>query len=400
MSNFWSLVYYEHKKVLTFRFLVLFLVLLVFISFSSVGILIGNVYIDDEISGSKYEAYLIDKNHALVLSGEEIDIDLLKRARDAYALYPEFGTLSEQREIATQYIEPYEEIGRFLTTYYGTNDWVEIGALTDEELATFDAMMIGAINKNIDSAFINENSKSILYSMSQDISTPLVYQFGDGFNLNITMLASNGLIFAFFIIILLSGIFSGDYRTNVFSLQRTSKKGKGLLFKAKIFTVFSITFMIMLAVTITTTIICLSVYGSEGITSAYQNFNRLSPYPFSIFEVMLIYFVVVFMASVTIAFIVCFLSGLTKSSVTVLGIGTLMLIVPQFINISPTYPILYRFLALYPTSAYVDYMMFSTELYEFGNISIMPFVFIPMVHLLTVITLIFLSYRVYIRRQV
>ncbi len=400
MRSFWRIVYFEYKKLFTLRIFVVLLLLLVFGSISSLGILIGNVYIDGEIAGTKYEAYLTDKKYALELSGEEIDLELLKDARDAYALFPESGTLSEQREIATKYIEPYEEIGRFLTSYYGTEDWVEIGALTDEELANFDEMMMLAIDRNIDSSFISDGSKDKLSSLSQDINTPFVYQFGDGYELNMTMLASNGLIFAFFITLFLSGIFSRDYHTKVFSLQHTCKKGKNLLFIAKMFTALTSTMLIIFVVTVVTTITCLLVYGSEGIDSAFQNFNRFSPYPMSIFEVMIIYFIIFFIASLTIASAVCFLSGLSKSSVFVLGIGVLMLIIPQFINIPQSYPTIYRLFTLYPTSAYVDYMMFSNMLFEFGDLSILPFVFVPIVHMATIITLTFITRRVYIRRQV
>ncbi len=400
MNNFWTLVRFEHKKILTIKFLILFLLLLVFISISSVGILIGNVYTDGEVSGTKYEAYLQDKNYELALSGKEINTELLKQARDAYAMFPEAGTIEEQRQIAEDYIEPYEDIGRFLTTYYGVKDWADIGALTDEQLANFDDAMLSSINANIEKAFISENSKNTLFSLSEKIETPITFQFGTGYELSVTMVASSGLIYAFFITVFLSGIFSSDYRTNVISLQHTSKKGKTLLFKAKMFTVFSITSITMLAVILTTTIVCLSVYGAEGMHSAFQNFNRLSPYPMSIFEIMLIYFAVVFIATLLFAFIVSFMSSATKSSVAVLGAGSIMLIIPQFITVPQTYPTIFKLFNLYPTSAYIDYNMFSNMLYEFGSISVLPFVFIPLVHLFVLIALIFLSHKIYVKHQV
>ncbi len=400
MNNFWSLVGFEHKKIFTAKFVILFLVLLIFISISSVGILIGNVYIDGEVSGTKYDDYLMFKSYALDLSGEEIDLELLKKARDAYALYPENGTLADQREYAEKYIDPYDAIGRFLTTYYDVSDWAEIGELSDAELANFDNMMLGAIQAKIENTYINENSKNKLLSLSEKIDTPITYQFGSGYELNVTMLASSGLIYAFFIAISLAGIFSKDYRTNVISLQHSSKKGKTLLFGAKVFTIFSVTSLTMLIVILTSTVICLSVYGTEGMDSAYQNFNRLSPYPFTIFEVMLIYFVITFVATLTFAFIVGFMSSTTKSSAAVLGIGSFMLVIPQFVNIPESFPTLYKLFSLYPTSAYVDYKIFSNMLYEIGNISVLPFVFIPIFHLVMMITLIFLSHNIYVKYQV
>ncbi len=400
MNNFWTLVGFEHKKILTSKFIIILSLLLVFTSISSIGLLIGNVYTDGKVSGTKYDAYITDKNYELAISGREIELELLKETRDAYAMYLENGTLSEQREITTEYIEPYEEIGRFLTTYYGLKNWSEIGGLTDEELADFDNMMISAIQNNIDQTFINKNSKYKLISLSKEISTPLIYQFGTGYELTITMVASSGLIFAFFIAFLFSSIFSRDYRTNVISLQHTSKKGKTLLFGVKTFTVFSVTAFTMFVVIITTLVICLFTYGAEGMNSAYQNFNRLSPYPFTIFEIMLIYFVIIFVATLAFAFIISFMSSFTKSSVAVLGIGALMLVIPQFINVPSTLPTIYKLFNLYPTSAYVDYKIFSNMLYEVGNISILPFVFIPLVHLLLIIMLIFISHKVYINHQV
>ncbi len=400
MNNFWTMVKFEHKKILTPRFYITFAVLIIFISISSVGILIGNVYTDGEVSGTRYDDHFQAVEYELALSGKEINLELLKEARDAYALYDETASLEEQRRVAEEHVEQYFVISAFFRSYYGIYDWVDMGKLSDEALADFEEIKLNAIQDNINQSYINDNSKELLLSLSEQIDTPTVYQYGGGYTTSETMLCSNALLFAIVISIFLSGIFAKDYSTNVISLQHTSKNGKTTLFKAKVFTVFSITAISLIICIATTLAICLSVYGTEGMNSAYQNYNRISPYPITVFQSLLINIGIIFVATILFSFIVALISSFVKSSLVALSISILLIIIPQFISIPLSMPNLYRLFCLYPTSAYVNYRMISNILYEIGSVSILPFVFVPIVHILTIIVLIFISCKIYKNHQV
>ncbi len=400
MNNFWNIVGFECKKIITVRNIIILLILLFFISLSAVGILIGNVYVDGEISDSKYNSFMIDKNNSLALAGKVLDEELLGQVVLAYSNYPADSGIEEQRQAYQTYIRPYLDVQSIITGVYGVYDYTEIGAITNEEIENFYSLREEAIARYIDSIPINENSKAMLTSMSSEIEAPIVMGYADSYMLSMTMMDSSSLLLSFLIAFIFAGLFSREYQTGIISLQLTSKNGKKTLFAAKLFTFICISSFIILCTLAVNYISCMVAYGPQGANTALQNHLIHSPYPFTVSEAMVIDYIVIFCASLFFGVLIVWLSSQIKSPFIVLAIGITVLLIPIFVPIPETLPTLYRLMGLFPSNAFLYLNNFSVLVYELFFISAPPYIFVPIFHVITAAVLIFFSYRIYKKHQV
>ncbi len=400
MNNFWSLVGFEYKKVFTKRTIIIFVLMLALISVSAVGILIGNVYVDGEITDSKYNDYMIDKAYSLSLQGQVLDAELLKTIITSYANYPVSATLEEQREAVQTHIRPYFDAEGIIKAVYGTGDYSEIGAITDEQIASFYDIRTERIIGYINSVPINETSKTMLLEMSANTQTPIVMGYSDSYMLAMAMMDSSALIMSFFVAFIFAGLFAKEYQTGIIAIQLTSKNGKSTLFKAKIFTLISAASLVILTTLAVNFITCMVAYGTEGAQTALQNKLPFVPYAFTVLEATLVDYFVILCASLFFGVLIIWLSSFLKTPFVVLAIGVTILLIPIFVPIPETLPTLYKFFALFPSNSFLYLNNFSVLLYELPFVSLPPYIFVPIFYVLTSTILILFSYRAYKNYQV
>ncbi len=403
MKNLNTLIGYEIKKLmLTKKFLIAFVLLVIFCLLAPAGIFFGDVYVDNEPVRSKYEDYLIYKEYNMALSGRAIDESLLTELVDAYSNYPTDGSIEEQRAAFDEHIRPYYEVGRMVASAFGksASDYGFIASLTEEQIATFDDTLFQSRIKNLDGFTLNNTSVEMLTELYNDVESPMVFAHIVGYSQAMNMYSTNAVIAALFAAAFLSGLFSGEYQTRAVALQLSSKNGKHLLFLAKIITATIFCAVIVLSSALATMGIMMATYGPENPDASIQNTISYLPYNFNLIQAVLIDFVVVFFVFLSFASFVILISAWVSSPIIPLSIAGMFLIVPLFINIPVINTPLFNAINLLPTKNFEMFNILSEIPYELPWVSIPSFIFMPIFHLVTAVLLTFVAYRVYRKHQV
>lgn len=107
MSEFWTLVGFEYKKLFKRRMVWITLaVMLTLTVFSAVAPLIGGVYVDGQRVEGTWEMNERDMAYAKALSGTPLNEENLKKVREAYKQLPEGTVFVSAVEVFDKYAAP------------------------------------------------------------------------------------------------------------------------------------------------------------------------------------------------------------------------------------------------------------------------------------------------------
>lgn len=381
MNNFWQLTRYEYKKILRKKSTIIILILTVAVTLlSSLAILVGNVYVDGVPTETYYEAMKTERSYARAHSGLEIDSSLLLEMSTAYGKVPAEGKYSETKEY-NLYARKYSHIYGIARTIYGELEEkfsiAQIQKLTPEMADSLYDIRREAVEREVSSLMASEATKEHLLQLDSQVETPFVFDYAEGYARFFGIMYTTGIIICFASAILLASIFAGEYTSGADQLLLSSRNGKKTLIYAKLFTSVTLSGGICLFLTLLTYLQCMFTYGWDGINAPIQLFMPLTVYPFSIGTTVLLYGINIFMATQLTIGITVFLSSRMKTPFGVIVITCIFLMFPMFISDPERSVLLSNFLSMLPTNMMAIWNLLSLRLFEFGRISIEPYIICP-----------------------
>lgn len=383
MKLFLELTSFEFKKTMCRKRTIIVLALVIIVGALSVfGTVIGTYsYTDEngnEIVVSRYEDDIIDRKNGEALSDRVINANLIMEAVDAYKRVPlengKYINNSEYQNYARKYSDIYNIVRKTLNLS-GVEDFQN---LTRQEAEKFDEIRLSNLEKVIENSETSENMRKYWLKCLDASPVPLTFEYSGGYDRFVAIMYTTAIMVGAAIAIIFSGIFSGEYANGADSLILSSKHGKGLVIKAKLFTAFSISAALIVLLAAISYAECMIVWGTNGANGALELIGNVFPYPITIGEAALLYFVCMLTASVMFAAITSLFSAKLKLPFNTIIIMIALLIVPMFINIPDEAPNwVFCLENLLPTNMFAFWGAMYDFQYEIFGLVIPPYIFLP-----------------------
>lgn len=382
MIDFWELLQFELKKIFVKRSTLIILILTaITIIFSCCVAIIGYNYVDGKAVESKLEAVKTDMEYNRALSGRNIDSGLILEMSNAYAkVIP--GEGYNNTEEYQLYARPYSSIYRMARVIYDREadrfEMTNAQTLTKQMAESLYAVRDEKIVNNINSSSVSDSTKKKLLQLNERVETPIVFSYAEGYIQFYEIMYTTGIISCFVAAILLSPIFAGEYSSRADQLILTSRFGKNKLITAKLFAGMTVSAGLSLVLTALTFISCMIIYGFDGSQAAIQNLTPVSVYPLKMGELAVICTICVLFANLLTSGITLLLSSKFKSPFGVVIISGVIIMAPMFVNPPDTNVLLNNLFCLLPANMTAIWNIISEIMFEFGRISIEPYIFMPL----------------------
>lgn len=407
MSLFFELVRFELKKILCRKRTAIVLVLVMIIGALSVfGVLIGTYYYSDEngaeVAVSRYEEEMIERRNGEALSGRIIDADLIMEAVEAYKNVPleggDYTGTSEYRNHARKYSEIYG-IVRITLHLSGVEEFQN---LTREQAEQFDAVRHQNMEQEMMNGAGSENVRRYRQKCLNNSPATLTYEYWGGYYRFVTIMFTTAIMAGAAIAVMISGIFSDEYTSGADSLVLSSKHGKGLVIGAKLFTAFSLSAALIVFLSVISLIESFIVWGTNGADGSLELVvGVVFPYPITIGQAVLFYFICMLAGCVMFAAITALFSSKLKLPFNTIVVMIALLIIPLFIAVPEGAPAWVSCLInLLPIGMFTFWYVMLEFQYEILGLVIPPYIFLPVFALIVTCICSYFAGRGFKRHQI
>ena len=401
MNNILELMGYEYKKIFRKKSTWITLgILLVLILFVGVENMIGNTYHEGMVIGTKYEETQKNKEAASKIFGRVFDKTLIFEAMDALNQY------QSQGYSAYEIYRPYRPI--IVLYSYAVMDNPSVlmirTNLSEEEAENYYISMKANMKKIIDlNLFLTEKEKEKLKSYTEEIKTPFIYEYSDGYKKFAYSTKAIGLFLMLGIVYCMAPLFAGEYATKMDALILSSRFGKNKLITAKILTGLTFSLLITILGLVVSIVEIFCIYGIEGANMPIQVWGLvgvLMVYPIQCAAGMIIISLCLSLASLLMSGITMLLSAKLKSPYHVVILSSIIILVPLIFQVPRDLIIINFLYHLLPVNMMSYDRILSTYLYSVGEMSIKPFHFIPVYCMIGICVLSKFTYRGFKRHQI
>lgn len=338
-NNLGSLFQFELKKLAKRKLLwITTLISLLCIGLTATFGLFGSYYVDGEPVESNYEIFKTDQVYQKALSGRAIDQKLIQETIDAYMKIPmgiERYTLTQEYQA---YARPYSDIFHLIHHWTGMELSDIRSQKMDEDILYMSRTKL--LEKEWQAILLTENEKEFWRDKENQMIVPFTYHYHEGYEITLDAFLTIGTVMLFCIAICLSSVFSEEHTRRTDQLMLSSAKGKTTAYWAKILAGITISVAAAALMSLTTIILCLSIYGAEGFETPMQIYVTTFSYPMTMGEACLLAYGVLIITSILTGVFVMVLSELLHSGVATLAISSGLIMLGQIIYVPEQYRIL------------------------------------------------------------
>ena len=398
MHNLFILYGYELKKLIQKKAVwISFIVCMVSIAFAVIYPLLGTYYTSGVSMGTNYEQHLIDQAYRKALNGKPIDQVLLEDTIAAYKNLP-----IETKYVLTQDYQtnarPYSEIFNLVQSWTGM-DKASIIKWVPDEAALYDAMLERIIKSAVND---NLSEKEIAYwiEKAENIATPIVYQFHEGYRILLENFIVVGLVMLLFSAIALSSSFPDECTHRTDQLVMCTANGKKRLYWIKLFA--GVTVGCVGAFLMSTLIwgLSLYVYGADGFNTAIQIFYTNYAGNITMGQACLIAYGGLLATSFIVSIFVMFMSELFHSNISAISIVSGMILAGILVNIPAEYRVLSQIWDYMPTNFMSIENIFDVRLINLLGIHFTSYQIVPLFYFIVAALMAFLGSRIYCHYQI
>ncbi|NEZ46200.1 ABC transporter permease [Clostridium niameyense] len=380
-----TLLKYELKKIFKRKSTIIALIIsIIFISILSILFVTENSYVNKEgnrIHGLK--AIELKRKDVSLVSGS-LSIDKLTSIFNEYeAIIKDkknfnTGTNDLSNNVYNKYVQNKESVLELLRENYspvgkGNYDYYILYSLSNKDVQKFYKQRNKNIKQLLSFQHYSENQKKYILSLNNKISTPLYFDYSDGWN---DILArgfrSVLIIIAFVVSICIAPIFAFEYETGADAILLSTKYGKNKLIKAKIIAGILFATIVYIIEVFFFTVSMLCCYGISGWNISFQIVSLTSIYPLTVIQVYLLGTMIGYLVMLSITSVTMALSSKFKTPFSAIIISLLWIFAPLFIPKSKSSLLINNILNLFPANAFNVFSVFSVyDTYTFNNIVIM-----------------------------
>lgn len=427
MNNFFTLVKFEFKKIISKKLTIIAIAAFIFICFTygqnggiwytenpdgTVGRITGQEAVDLSKEAFENQSDYLDEaqigeaiTHINQVS-EELGVseengvtvfisDVGEDSEDAVmTINPE--SMTDTTSVHRARTQQYNVIsGLIASAGYDT----AISGLTEEDAKDFYTNRTNQINSSLDNgnyvvSKYSQEQKDIFKQRNDEISTPFEYGYMQGWDNLISTIGMISMFFAVIAIILLSSVFSSEYTLHTDQILLTTKNGVAKTAFAKIFTSLSLITILFIVGFGVNFLSVTMTHGIDGWNLPIQLSFFTSIYNFTMLEAYLVGLGISFSVVMAISCSALFYSAFAKTPFIAVIINSLIFIAPLVFQFIP------RLIMLFPMmSVFFDTHITSYNSYNIFGTYVDQFIVILVISLITMLICIPLTFIAYKRRK-
>lgn len=395
MSEFWTLVGFEYKKLFKRRMVWITLaVMLTLTVFSAVAPLIGGVHVDGQRVEGTWEMNERDMAYAKALSGTPLNEENLKKVREAYKQLPEGTVFVSAVEVFDKYAAPYQELWNMAVQMSPTSEGRDNIYLPAEKLYE---MRRAYQEASWERDYFTEGEKEELRARDAQVQKPFVYEYSESWKNIMDMFLTLGVMQVLAVSVCVPMIFSEEHSRKTRALILCTPRGKKMLYKAKAFTACSFSIAVTLALIVVAAVPTFFIYGAEGFGAQIQNHDPLAPWSLRVGQAVLIMVGISVAAALIHGAFLAVLAEKTRSALIPMALLVGLLIAGQVVNIPAYLRVLSKLWSGLPTNMVAYWNVFSDYLYSLFGHYFTTWQVIPAVYVLAGAAMLWIGGKIYRR---
>lgn len=345
------------------------------------------------VVSSIYEARPVSREAAVKLNNSKIDEQLIEEMRPIFK-YVSGKTVFEVTGEYEKYVPIIDVLDVMITAIDRDID------LTKTQADTLYELRKRVLTQRMESQGLSEKDKEFWYSLEAQIETPFVYRYHRGPGNLLRAFQALGFFVLFLSAIGLSGSFARETADRMNQLLLCSRYGKKQLYALKLAAGLTWILAEALIVFLSVMIPYVVVYGTEGMGEMLQLVKPLSMLPYSIGNMLAIYFGIYILAAVLYASVTMLLSVLTQNqAATTCGLMGYLLI-DLFVELPERFGVLEKIWLLRPNVVLMNSGFSNYRLIHLAGRVVMNYQAAPVLYAFVIIAALLIGRRKYKGLQV
>ena len=345
------------------------------------------------VVSSIYEARPVSREAAVKLNNSKIDEQLIEEMRPIFK-YVSGKTVFEVTGEYEKYVPIIDVLDVMITAIDRDID------LTKTQADTLYELRKRVLTQRMESQGLSDKDKEFWYSLEAQIETPFVYRYHRGPGNLLRAFQALGFFVLFLSAIGLSGSFARETADRMNQLLLCSRYGKKQLYALKLAAGLTWILAEALIVFLSVMIPYVVVYGTEGMGEMLQLVKPLSMLPYSIGNMLAIYFGIYILAAVLYASVTMLLSVLTQNqAATTCGLMGYLLI-DLFVELPERFGVLEKIWLLRPNVVLMNSGFSNYRLIHLAGRVFMNYQAAPVLYAFVIIAALLIGRRKYKGLQV
>lgn len=395
MKNFWTLVRFELKKIISRKitwiaFGTVFTIMLAFGFYRSI--------VSHEVNGVRItarEEEMQAKAEEKKLAGRLVNDEFLEDMFVAMA----------NHETAKSYVNAYNEIARYLCgtalsrgTVAGVKE--ELGIAPEEELIYAARRM--QIEESLANQYLTEGEKEYWRDVLEtEESVPWEYDYFQGVHFVWVAAYTAIVLIALMLAVCLANLFADEHQKKTDQLVLCSRNGRKVVCMAKITAGLLFTMVSTGLVLLATAVPQLITFGADGWHAPIQLIAPTSMVQMTFGEMILYTYALAIIAAILYCSIILCCSELFRNStVAVMAVIVVLVLVPMMVLVPYEYRVLSQLFDLNPINVLAFWSATDFRLVPFFGTYVTVYQVAPVLYVVLAVIFLLLCYRAYARYQV
>lgn len=390
MSNFLTLVKFELKKIMKRKTAIITLIIMMLVMACMACM---DIFFVDETGKSGYATMQNYREQSLLLNGRLIDDVLLREMRESFegAGTPTDSAASDAMQ--HDFANPYRAVYVLTKSIVGAKNVFNVDAKTLYEARE------SYIENMWDEYYLTEGEKEYWRDKKADVATPFTYEYTYGSTKTIVEVYTCSVLMLLFVAVALAAVFSDEYNKGMDKLIMSTRYGKVRTYFAKISAGAVFAFAGALLMLLSGAVPTLLIYGAEGMDAAIQLYMEVSPFPMTVGEVLIAFFLIYLVAAFLYAALTMFFSQVFKNSITSMGIMVAFMLVEMCLSVPANLRVLAQIFDLLPSNVLAIWSLFDCKLVPWFGGYLTNLQFAPIAYVALTVVLVFLGKLIQRRRE-
>ena len=227
-----TLFFYEWKKIVNRKIVLICMLCAVLLIIFSIGIpLVGDYVVNGERLGSNYEEFQKDITYRKALDGRAIDRTLLMEMQNAYEKVPLDKNKYSLTEEYQSYARPYSPIFNYVRQTTGLS---AAGVLTlNPDVEDLQEKRLEMQESRWEEFMLSEEEKEYWRAKEEQIENPVVFRYAEGYDVLLNVAYTVGIVTVFMIAISMANVFPEEHTRRMDQQILSSKYGRKQVYWVK-----------------------------------------------------------------------------------------------------------------------------------------------------------------------
>ncbi|MBR6637292.1 MAG: ABC transporter permease, partial [Lachnospiraceae bacterium] len=291
------------------------------------------------------------------------------------------------------FANPYRAVYVLTKSIVGAKNVFSVDAKTLYELRE------AYIENMWDEYYLTEGEKEYWRDKKAEVETPLTYEYTYGSTKTIVEVYTCSALMLLFVAVALAAVFSDEYNKGMDKLIMSTRYGKARTYFAKISAGVVFAFVGAMLIVLSGAVPTLLIYGAEGMDAAIQLYMEVSPFPMTVGEVLIAFFLIYIVAAFLYAALTMFFSQVFKNSITSMGIMVAFMLVEMCLSVPAHLRVLAQIFDLLPSNVLAIWSLYDCKLVPWFGGYLTNLQFAPIAYAALTVVLVLIGKFIQRRRE-